>query len=126
MQDKRGVSTLQLKRQLGMKPYGTVCVMLHKIREALRQRDEHYKLKNVIELDGASFGRRETGPQAEVLVAIESKDWVDEKGRHKSQAGFAKVMVAAETRAKAQGFVDIAIHRGSNQPPRRRGPTSSS
>jgi hypothetical protein len=109
MQDKRGISALQLKRQLGMKSYGTTWAMLHKIREALRQRDEHYKLKNVIELDGASFGRRETGTQAEVLVAIESKDWIDDKGRPKSKAGFAKVMVAPETKQHAQAFVDQAI-----------------
>jgi hypothetical protein len=70
----------------------------HKIREALRQRDEQYKLKDIIELDGAVFGRRETGNQTEVLVAIESKDWIDEKGRKKSKAGFAKVMVAHETK----------------------------
>ena len=113
MQDKRGISALQLKRQLGMKSYGTTWAMLHKIREALRQRDEHYKLKNVIELDGAFFGRRETGTETEVLVAVESKDWVDEKGRAKSKAGFAKVMVAPETKAKAQEFVDQVIQRDS-------------
>jgi hypothetical protein len=113
MQDKRGISALQLKRQLGMKSYGTTWAILHKIRESLRQRDEHYKLKNIIELDGISFGRRETGTKTEVLVAIESKDWVDEKGRAKSKAGFAKVMVAPETKAKAQEFVDQAIQKGS-------------
>ncbi len=69
MQGKRGVSALELQRHLGMKSYGTVWSMLHKIREALRQRDEDYKLKGQIELDGAVFGRRETGTQREVLVA---------------------------------------------------------
>jgi transposase-like protein len=113
MQDKRGVSALQLKRQLGMKSYGTTWTILHKIRESLRQRDEGYKLKDVIELDGASFGRRATGTQATVLVAVESKDWIDEKGRSKSKAGFAKVIVADETKQAAQKFVDEAIKPGS-------------
>ena len=46
--------------------------MLHKIREALRQRDLQYKLNKYIELDGASFGKKVTGNQVEVLVAIET------------------------------------------------------
>jgi transposase-like protein len=113
MQGKRGISALELKRQLEMKSYGTAWSILHKIRESLRQRDEHYKLKSVIELDGATFGRRETGTETEVLVAIESKDWVDEKGKAKSKAGFAKVMVAPETKQKAQEFVDQVIQKDS-------------
>jgi len=113
MEGKRGISALELQRRLKMKSYGTAWRMLHKIREALRQRDERYKLKNVIELDGASFGKRETGNQTEVLVAIESKDWVDERGRKKTKAGFAKVMIAPESKAKIQEFVDQAIQKNS-------------
>src|SRR3990170_3794946 len=93
-QGKRGISTLELQSELEMKSYGTTWVLLHKIREALRQRDDEYKLNNIIELDGGVFGRRHTGNQTDVLVAIESKDWVDEKGRKKCKAGFAKVLVA--------------------------------
>ena len=90
-QGKRGISALELQTELEMKAYGTVWTMLLKIREALRQRDEQYKLKNTIELDGATFGRRHTGNQADVLVAIESKDWIDKKGKPKSKAGFGEV-----------------------------------
>lgn len=110
---KRGISTLELQHELGMKSYGTTWAILHKIREALRQRDELYKLKNIIELDGAVFGKRHTGNQTEVLVAIETKSWVDEKGRRKSKAGFAKIMVAHETKKEAQEFADKAIERNS-------------
>ena len=46
---------------------------MHKIRNALMQRDDEYKLNDIIELDGAVFGRRQTGNQIDVLVAIESK-----------------------------------------------------
>jgi hypothetical protein len=113
MQGKRGVSALELQRHLGMKSYGTVWSMLHKIREALRQRDEDYKLKGQIELDGAVFGRRETGTQREVLVAVETKDWVDDKGKTKSKAGFAKVIVASETKENAKTFADQAIEKGA-------------
>jgi hypothetical protein len=36
IQGKRGVSALELQADLGMKSYGTVWIILHKIREALR------------------------------------------------------------------------------------------
>jgi len=108
-QGKRGISALELQAELEMKSYGTTWRMLQKIREALRQRDEHYKLKDVIALDGAVFGRRQTGNQTEVLVAIETKEWTDKKGQKKSKAGFAKVVVANETKKEAQEFVDEAI-----------------
>lgn len=112
-QGKRGISALELQTALEMKSYGTTWVLLHKIRETLRQRDDEYKLSNIIELDGASFRRRHTGNQAEVLVAIESKDWVDQKGRKKSRAGFAKVILAEETKEEAQKFVDKGIEKNS-------------
>lgn len=110
---KRGISTLELQNELGMKSYGTTWAILHKIREALRQRDEEYKLKDIIELDGSVFGKRQTGTQAEVLVAIETKGWVDAKGRRKSKAGFAKIMVGTETKSEAQEFVNQAIKKDS-------------
>lgn len=113
MQGSRGVSAHELQRILKMPHYETTWVMLHKIREALRQRDLKYKLSKYIELDGASFGKRETGNQVEVLVAIETKDWIDSKGRPKSRAGFAKVMVGDETKQNAQRFVNEAIVDGS-------------
>lgn len=112
-QGKRGVSALELKADLEMKSYGTAWTLLHKIREALRQRDARYKLHDVIELDGAVFGKRQTGDQTEVLMAVETKSWIDEKGRRKSKAGFAKIMVAKETKKEAQKFVDEAIEKDS-------------
>lgn len=108
-QGKRGISALELQAALEMKSYGTTWGMLHKIREALRQRDDTYKLNNIIELDGAVFGRKHTGNQAGALIAIESKDWIDKKGRAKSKAGFAKVIAANEKKEEAQKFVDKAV-----------------
>jgi hypothetical protein len=113
MQGKRGISALELQSELEMKSYGTAWRMMQKIREALRQRDETYKLKNTVELDGAVFGKRHTGNQTEVLVAVETKEWIDKKGRKKSHAGFAKIMGASETKAQAQKFVDQAIAKGA-------------
>lgn len=112
-QGKRGISALELKGALEMKSYGTTWVILHKVRNALMQRDDEYKLNNIIELDGGVFGRRHTGNQTDVLVAIETKDWMDQKGRKKSKAGFAKVVVANETKEEAQKFVTKEIEKDS-------------
>ena len=112
-QGKRGISALELHSELEMKSYGTAWNMLHKIREAFRQRDETYKISNIIELDGGVFGRREAGNQTEVLVAVETKEWVDKNGRKKSRAGFAKVLVASETKKETQHFVDNAVDKNA-------------
>lgn len=115
MQDKRGVSALQLKRQLGMPSYGTAWKLLHKIRRALRERDQQYTLQGLVELDGAQFQRIAKGSEPAVaLIAVESKEWVDEKGRPKTRAGFAKVEVTeAESFLNAQRFAAGAIERDS-------------
>jgi len=112
-QGTRGISALELQAALEMKSYDTTWRILHKIREALRQRDEIYKISNIIELDGGVFGKRETGNQTEVLVAVETKEWVDKKGRLKSKAGFAKVVVASETKEEVQKFVNKEIEKNA-------------
>lgn len=112
-QGKRGISALELQAALELKSYATTWGLLHKLREAFRQRDDEYKLNDIIELDGGVFGRRQTGNQASVLVAIESKDWIDKKGREKSKAGFAKVIMGNEKKEEVQNFVDDAIKKGA-------------
>jgi transposase-like protein len=112
MQGKRGMAAEELKRHLG-KRYATVWGMLHKMRESFRQKDEAYQLKGIIEVDGAVFGKRAKENQAKVLVAVETKEWVDEKGRRKEKAGFAKVKVAAETKLEIQEFVSQAVQKAA-------------
>lgn len=46
-------------------------------------------------------------------MAVETKSWVDEKGKRKTKTGFAKIMVAKETKKEAQKFVDEAIAKDS-------------
>lgn len=112
-QGKRGISALELMRQLDIKCYRTAWGMAHKIRRSLQERDDRYKLKDLIELDGAKFGSRGRDHQTSVLIGIETKDWVDEKGRPKSKAGFAKVMVRPETTIYAREFVEKAVEEGT-------------
>lgn len=121
MQDKRGISALQLQRLLGMRSYQTVWAMLLRIRRALGMRDETYQLKGQVELDGAYFinntkklkQQHYAGNKKDaVLVAVEQKRWVDEKGRPKSRAGFAKVLVTQstkETKQEANAFVNQSV-----------------
>ena len=73
MQGKRGMPALALQRHLGLKSYGLVWTILQKIRMALQQRDKDDQVGDgVVELDAGTFGKRETGNQNDVLVAIES------------------------------------------------------
>lgn len=113
MQDKRGVSALELQRRLGFGSYETALVISRKIRRALQQRDERYKLKEIIELDGSGFGNAANNNQKRVLVAIETKSWVDAKGKAKSSAGFAKIMVADETSENAKAFLKSNVEKGT-------------
>ena len=113
-QDKRGISALSLTRLLSLGSYRTGWRMLHKIREAMRQRDDNYLLKGLIELDGAQFQpEAHSGDTTDVLVAVESKEWRDERGKLRAGAGFAKVVVARETTIFAQRFVDWAVTPGA-------------
>jgi transposase-like protein len=91
-QDKGGISSLRLSKLVDVS-VPTAWLMLHKIREAMAQRDEHYQLSGYIEFDQGVFGRAATAKnpekadnQSEVLVMIESKG---------KQAGFLSMQVIA-------------------------------
>lgn len=111
MQGKRGISALELKRVLKIGSYQTAWLMLQKIRAALKDRDQRYKLQGIIEVDGASFGHKKN--RQAVLVAVESKDWVDDNGKPRPRAGFAKIALASETKQDAQAFVNQTIQQDS-------------
>lgn len=97
-QGKRGISALELQRHLKISSYQTAWAMLHKIRNSLKQRDEIYKLKGLVEVDGAFYGKDRKRNQEKALLAIEVKNWIDEKGNPKSKAGFAKALVGPENK----------------------------
>ena len=58
--DKRGCSALRLQRELGV-AYGTAWTMSHKIRNAMKERDENYQLSGIIEIDEGFFGSPSEG-----------------------------------------------------------------
>lgn len=74
-QDKGGCSMLKLSRDLGMH-YDTVWNLVHKIRDAMRSRDQGITLSGFIELDEAILGpeaRKVAGPHAEGEVRPRKK-----------------------------------------------------
>lgn len=58
--DKRGISATRLSEELEV-TYKTAWLMLHKVRQAMRKRDEKYTLAGIVELDDAFFGAPSEG-----------------------------------------------------------------
>ena len=52
---KKGMSALEMQRQLGHKRYGTVWRLMHKIRVGMGKRDNLYQLNGEIEFDEGYF-----------------------------------------------------------------------
>lgn len=57
---KKGVSMLYLQRQLGMKSYRSAWLMGQKIREAMIQRDDLYRMKGTVEADEIHVGGKQS------------------------------------------------------------------
>jgi len=82
--DKRGCSALKLKRELKI-AYDTAWTMSHKIRNAMKERDENYQLSGFIEMDEGFFGSPSEGEgkrgrgtdKTPVVVGLS----LDEKGK---------------------------------------------
>jgi len=53
--DKKGISAMQLAKEIGVS-YPTAWLMLHKIRKAMSDRDQHYRLNGLVEVDEGYVG----------------------------------------------------------------------
>ena len=58
--DKKGISAMQLAKEIGVS-YPTAWLMLHKIRKAMSDRDQHYRLSGLVEVDEGYVGGEEHG-----------------------------------------------------------------
>lgn len=76
---KKGVSACELQRQLGHKRYDTIWSLMHRIRNAMGNRDKQYTLEGMIEFDEAYFEKaipdgiklkRDKGSQKQQNVTI--------------------------------------------------------
>lgn len=52
---KKGFSSKEIQRQLGLKRYEPVWSMVHKLRKAMGERDDRYTLEGMIEMDEGYF-----------------------------------------------------------------------
>jgi hypothetical protein len=102
---KKGISAMEMQRQLGHKRYRTIWVLMHKIRAGMGNRDDKYTLDGSIELDEGYFEKpapkgvkkkRGRGSQSKSNVAVmaESTPLEDiETGEKSSQFRYAKMKV---------------------------------
>lgn len=58
---KTGVSIAEMQRELEVPDYRTMWVMAHKIRKAMADRDSHYRLAGLVEVDESLFGPSSSG-----------------------------------------------------------------
>jgi transposase-like protein len=113
---KKSFSAQEIQRQLGHKRYQPIWTMLHKLREAMGNRDDKYQLSGPIELDEGFFSteiseqdkdkplKRGRGSQkkTKVLVMTESKE-VEGKTTRKGKprkVGFIKMQVIPNLKAE--------------------------
>lgn len=121
-QDKKGISALQLSKEIGVS-YPTAWLMQQKIRKAMADRDQPYRLAGLIEMDEGYVGGAETGqPQATgrgsrhkavVAVAVERRG--PGKEGEKPIPGFAALGVVKDASASSlQEFLKAHVRRGSH------------
>lgn len=104
---KKGFSSKEIQKQLGLKRYEPVWAMVHKLRRAMGNRDARYSLEGMIEMDEGYFtiesseiekakGKRGRGAAGKSNVAImaESTQLEDiETGKKTSQCRYFKAKV---------------------------------
>jgi len=82
---KKGFSSKEIQRQLGLKRYEPVWAIVHKLRSAMGQWDDRYTLEGMIEMDEGYF-----------TIEGSSKDYATQKAGRGSKTK-SNVMVMAES-----------------------------
>ena len=104
---KKGFSSKEIQRQLGLKRYEPVWAMVHKLRKAMGNRDDRYTLEGMIEMDEGYFtieaseqahNTQKTGrgskTKSNVMVMAESTVFVNiETGKVERQCRYFKAKV---------------------------------
>jgi transposase-like protein len=126
---KKGFSSKEIQKQLGLKRYEPVWYMVHKLRKAMGNRDARYTLEGMIEMDEGYFtvesteiekskGKRGRGAAGKTNVAImaESAQLEDiDTGKKTSQCRYFKAKVLDSHAAKeidetvADSFDEMSI-----------------
>ena len=104
---KKGFSSKEIQRQLGLKRYEPVWAMVHKLRKAMGKRDDRYTLEGMIEMDEGYFtieaseaahksqkSGRGSKTKANVMIMAESTVLEDVKtGKKERQCRYFKAKV---------------------------------
>jgi ISXO2-like transposase domain/Transposase zinc-ribbon domain len=99
---KTGVSIAEMRRELEIKDYKTIWAMAHKIRKGMADRDSHYRLAGLVEVDESLFGPSASGKpgrgaQRKSVVIVAVSTWLNSSG--KEEPGFAHAFVAQDASA---------------------------
>lgn len=109
---KKGISAMELQRQLNHKRYDTIWSLMHRIRNAMGNRDALYTLEGMIEFDEAYFEKatpegiklkRGKGSQKQQNVAVmaESTELEDvETGKKSKHCRYFKMKVLDTHKSK--------------------------
>ena len=120
---KKGFSSKEIQRQLGLKRYEPVWAMVHKLRKAMGNRDDRYTLEGMIEMDEGYFtieasenahktqkAGRGSKTKSNVMIMAESTVLEDiESGKVERQCRYFKAKVLEDH--KADG-TDITFENG--------------
>ena len=122
--DKKGISAVQLAKEIGVS-YPTAWLMLHKIRKAMSDRDQRYRLSGLVEVDEGYVGGEEHGKgrvgrgkrgvrtKSVVAVAVERRG--GGKPGRKPIPGFAALEVVPDaTTETLEKFLADKVKAGSH------------
>jgi len=108
--DKKGISAMQLMKEIGVS-YVTAWTMQQKIRKAMEDRDQRYKLHGIIEIDDSHRGR---GAESKCVVAVAVEHAAKGEPGRPPVPGFAALQVLPDASSKSiDGFLEAKVAPGS-------------
>jgi transposase-like protein len=119
--DKKGISAVQLSKEIGVS-YVTAWTMQHKIRKAMEDRDQRYKLHGIIEMDEGYVGGAESGEgcggrgaETKCVVAVAVEHAAEGKPGQPPIPGFAALQVLPDASSRSiDGFLGVKVATGSH------------
>jgi hypothetical protein len=104
--DKKGISAMQLAKEIGVS-YPTAWLMLHKIRKAMSDRDQHYRLSGLVEVDEGYVGGEEHGEGRRGRGTARCADQV--------RGGLLRWSIAELANRARSRFQDLPLWRGDSR-----------
>jgi hypothetical protein len=96
---KKGISALEMQRQLGHKRYGTVWKLMHKIRDGMGKRDSLYQLNGSVEFDEGYFeqatpeGLNSRRPGKSKAIKRSSNGKINSSGRSRNRKSILPMQI---------------------------------